>query len=92
MRVELASAGDCPVDGAVGAVVLAAREAMTNAAKFAGVEEIDVYAEVTDEEIVGLRPRPRRGLRPRRRAGRPPRASPSRSRAGSSAPAAARRS
>ena len=51
VRVELASAGDCPVDAAVGAVVLAAREAMTNAAKFAGVEEIDVYAEVTDEEV-----------------------------------------
>ncbi len=51
VRVEIASAGDCPVDGPVGAVVLAAREAMTNAAKFAGVEEIDVYVEVTDEEI-----------------------------------------
>ena len=51
VRVELASAGDCPVDASVGAVVLAAREAMTNAAKFAGVEEIDVYAEVTDEEV-----------------------------------------
>src|SRR6478609_7392567 len=51
VRIELASAGDCPVDAAVGAVVLAAREAMTNAAKFAGVEEIDVYVEVTDEEI-----------------------------------------
>jgi signal transduction histidine kinase len=51
VRVELASAGDCPVDAAVGAVVLAAREAMTNAAKFADVEEIDVYAEVTGEEV-----------------------------------------
>jgi len=51
VRVEIASAGDCPVDGPVGAVVLAAREAMTNAAKFAGVEEIDVYVEVTDEEV-----------------------------------------
>jgi signal transduction histidine kinase len=51
VRVELASAGDCPVDASVGALVLAAREAMTNAAKFAGVEEIDVYAEVTDDEI-----------------------------------------
>jgi len=48
VRIELASAGDAPADNAV---VLAAREAMTNAAKFAGVEEIDVYAEVTDEEI-----------------------------------------
>ncbi|HET8741258.1 MAG TPA: PspC domain-containing protein [Gaiella sp.] len=51
VRVELASAGDCPVDPAVDALVLAAREAMTNAAKFAGVEEIDVYAEVTDGAV-----------------------------------------
>jgi signal transduction histidine kinase len=35
----------------MGALVLAAREAMTNAAKFAGVDEIDVYTEVTDEAI-----------------------------------------
>jgi signal transduction histidine kinase len=48
VRVELASAGDAPPDNAL---VLAAREAMTNAAKFAGVDEIDVYAEVTDDEI-----------------------------------------
>jgi signal transduction histidine kinase len=47
VRVELASAGDAPAENAL---VLAAREAMTNAAKFAGVEEIDVYAEVTDDE------------------------------------------
>jgi signal transduction histidine kinase len=51
VRVELASAGDCPVDSSAGALVLAAREAMTNAAKFAGVDEIDVYAEVTDDDI-----------------------------------------
>jgi signal transduction histidine kinase len=51
VRVELASAGDCPVDASVDALVLAAREAMTNAAKFAGVEEIDVYAEVTDGAV-----------------------------------------
>ena len=31
--------------------MLAAREAMTNAAKFAGVEEIDVYADVDRDEI-----------------------------------------
>lgn len=48
VRIELASSGDAETDGAV---VLAAREAMTNAAKFAGVEEIDVYAEVTEAEI-----------------------------------------
>ena len=51
VRVELASAGDCPVDDRVEAVVLAAREAMTNAAKFAGVDEIDVYAEVTEDAV-----------------------------------------
>ena len=51
VRVELASAGDCPVDEAGGALVLAAREAMTNAAKFAGVDEIDVYLEVTAEAV-----------------------------------------
>jgi signal transduction histidine kinase len=48
VRVEIASSGDAPP---VSALVLAAREAMTNAAKFAGVEEIDVYADVSDEEI-----------------------------------------
>jgi signal transduction histidine kinase len=48
VRVELASAGDVPANDAL---VLAAREAMTNAAKFAGVEEVDVYAEVTDDAV-----------------------------------------
>jgi signal transduction histidine kinase len=48
VRIELASSGDAPPDNAL---VLAAREAMTNAAKFAGVEEIDVYAEVSEDEI-----------------------------------------
>ncbi len=51
VRVEIASSGDCPVDDAAGALVLAAREAMTNAAKFAGVEEIDVYLEVADDGV-----------------------------------------
>jgi len=55
VRIELASAGDAPPDTAL---VLAAREAMTNAAKFAGVEEIDVYAEVgRDEAAVFVRDR-----------------------------------
>jgi signal transduction histidine kinase len=48
VRVELSNAGDCP---APEPLVLAAREAMTNAAKFAGVDEIDVYAEVTDDAV-----------------------------------------
>jgi signal transduction histidine kinase len=48
VRVEIASAGDCV---AAEPLVLAAREAMTNAAKFAGVEEIDVYVEVSADEV-----------------------------------------
>jgi signal transduction histidine kinase len=48
VRIELASSGDAPPENAL---VLAAREAMTNAAKFAGIEEIDVYAEVSDDQI-----------------------------------------
>jgi signal transduction histidine kinase len=51
VRVELATAGDCPADDAVQAVVFAAREAMTNAAKFAGVDRVDVYAEVSDDAV-----------------------------------------
>jgi signal transduction histidine kinase len=51
VRVELASSGDAAVDERTRALVLAVREAMTNAAKFAGVEEIDVYLEATGEEI-----------------------------------------
>jgi signal transduction histidine kinase len=47
VRIEIASSGDAP---AAEPLVLAAREAMTNAAKFAGVEEIDVYVEATDDE------------------------------------------
>jgi signal transduction histidine kinase len=48
VRVELASAGDAPAEEPL---VLAAREAMTNAAKFAGVEEIDVYVDVEDDVV-----------------------------------------
>jgi signal transduction histidine kinase len=45
VRIELATAGDLPLDDALGQLVLAAREAMTNAAKFSGADEISVYAE-----------------------------------------------
>ena len=51
VRVELASAGDCPADERVGALALAVREAMTNGAKHSGADEVDVYAEATDERI-----------------------------------------
>jgi signal transduction histidine kinase len=53
VAVELASAGDAPLDDAAAQLVLAAREAMTNAAKFSGASEIAVYAEV-GEDAVGV--------------------------------------
>jgi signal transduction histidine kinase len=51
VNVELASAGDVPLDDATGQLVLAAREAMTNAAKFAGVPEIAVYLEADAAQV-----------------------------------------
>jgi signal transduction histidine kinase len=45
VRVEVVSSGDAPLDDDVRALVLAAREAMTNAAKFSGAEEVSVYVE-----------------------------------------------
>jgi signal transduction histidine kinase len=43
--------GDRALDGDLRALVLAAREAMVNAAKHAGVEEVSVYAEVEPDEV-----------------------------------------
>jgi signal transduction histidine kinase/phage shock protein PspC (stress-responsive transcriptional regulator) len=43
--VEVVTVGDCPVTEKLQPVVLAAREAMVNAAKHAGADKVDVYAE-----------------------------------------------
>jgi signal transduction histidine kinase len=51
VKIELASAGHAPLDADVEQLVLAAREAMTNAAKFAGTDEISVYSEVDDSSV-----------------------------------------
>jgi signal transduction histidine kinase len=51
IRVELASGGDCPLDDEVRAVVLAAREAMQNAAKFSRAEEVSVYVEAVGPRV-----------------------------------------
>jgi signal transduction histidine kinase len=51
VRVEVASAGNVPLDDDSRAVVLAAREAMANAARFSGADEISVYAEVDGDGI-----------------------------------------
>jgi signal transduction histidine kinase len=44
--VEAVLVGDAPLDERLEALVQAAREALTNAAKFAGSERVDLYAEV----------------------------------------------
>jgi signal transduction histidine kinase/phage shock protein PspC (stress-responsive transcriptional regulator) len=49
--VEVVVVGDCETSDAVRALVKAAREAMVNAAKHSGAEQIDVYAEVDEEHI-----------------------------------------
>ena len=49
--VEVVAVGDCSLDEPAGAVLGAAREAMLNAAKFAGQAPVSVYAELSDERI-----------------------------------------
>ena len=49
--VETVAVGDAPLDPAAEAVVAAAREAMTNAAKFGGGSTVDVFAEVSPERM-----------------------------------------
>ena len=51
VRVELASAGDLPLDDSLQQLVLAAREAMTNAAKFSTADEIAVYLETDGDHV-----------------------------------------
>jgi len=43
--------GDCPLDAALGAMLLALREAMVNAAKYAGCATVSVYAEIEPEQV-----------------------------------------
>ena len=47
MSVEVVTVGDCELAESLRAVVAATREAVTNAAKHAGTDRVDVYAEVT---------------------------------------------
>ncbi len=46
VTVDVVTVGDCPMEEALRPVVAATREAITNAAKHAGVGQVDVYAEV----------------------------------------------
>ncbi len=49
--VEVVAVGDCQLHERSGAVLAATREAMLNAAKFAGEAPISVYAELSEERI-----------------------------------------
>ncbi len=51
VAVELVVVGDLPYGEPLTPVVRATGEAITNAAKHAGVDRVDVYAEVTDEAV-----------------------------------------
>ncbi|HET7174271.1 MAG TPA: PspC domain-containing protein [Nocardioidaceae bacterium] len=51
VRVDVVVVGDLPVSDEASALVAAAREAMVNAAKHSGSAQVDVYAEVTPEQV-----------------------------------------
>jgi signal transduction histidine kinase len=54
VRIDVVTVGDRPTDDAVRAVVLAAREAMTNAARHAGVERLSVYVEAAPTGVTAF--------------------------------------
>jgi signal transduction histidine kinase len=49
--VEVVTVGDVPVTERLRPLVLAAREAMVNAAKHSGADKVDVFAESTDKRV-----------------------------------------
>jgi len=49
--IDVVAVGDAPLDERLSAVVAAAREAMVNAAKFAGVEQVQVFVEVEGDRV-----------------------------------------
>ena len=51
VRVEVVRTGDAPLDDRVQALVLAAREAMANAARHSGVDEVSVFLDAGDGVI-----------------------------------------
>jgi phage shock protein PspC (stress-responsive transcriptional regulator) len=51
VRVEIVQTGDRPLDERLRALVLAAREAVANAAVHAGVDEVSVFVEAADDEV-----------------------------------------
>jgi len=51
IQVQQVVVGDCELDEKLTGVVFAAREAVVNAAKHAGVSEVSVYAEVEPDQV-----------------------------------------
>ena len=51
LAVDVVGVGDCPLNARLEAVVAAAREAMVNAAKFAGVDKVQVFVEVEGPRV-----------------------------------------
>jgi signal transduction histidine kinase len=54
VTVELVLVGDCPLSDPAHAVVGALREALTNAAKHSGVQQVSALVEVSDGEVFAL--------------------------------------
>ena len=73
--IEVVTVGDLPLDEGLNSIIQAAREAMTNAARFAGTNRVDIYAEVEPDRVgvfirdrgvgfdIDAIPRDRRGVR-----------------------------
>ena len=51
ISVDVVAVGDCALDERLRPIVAASREAVTNAAKHAGVDRVDVYCEITDAAV-----------------------------------------
>ncbi|MEP7053802.1 MAG: PspC domain-containing protein [Actinomycetota bacterium] len=51
VTVEIIVVGDCPLDDKLNALIAAAREALVNAARHAGVAQISLYAEVEGDSV-----------------------------------------
>jgi signal transduction histidine kinase len=54
VQVDLVTSGSCPLDRRAEAVVGAAQEALTNAAKHAGVRRVSLFAEAGEDELFVL--------------------------------------
>lgn len=49
--VELVTVGDCPIDNRLRSLVAATREAIINASKFSGIDQVSVFAEITPDQV-----------------------------------------